>query len=365
MNTMKFLFGSVALFLFVSIVVEAQDRGFTSFDKNEHISYCVTRKGTPDHIVRLDNNWELLLSLREPKSLKTLDSLGIRYTYSQLQLLADWNLIRKSRNCLQTGIVILDSLHTSRLRSLSRNLSERLVDEIGHNVSELVCILDREGWKSNAYSILFSYVIDGWVWRHLEDKGIVRKKELSERRSFWDGEFWTLYPKRGFYCGTNTLSAQGYSIVSNWSEKALFLMKPFLSQGNRLGLFLTDFAENGRITDANIISEFSKFNLFDEKGHIIIPVIEESEEDSIYNLSKQTAKSVADFLEKYVDTEALQRDFGFVGTSQSMIILYHEMLWDTLSSLESRGIITKPSVFVSSNRADNGSISDLIFILKK
>lgn len=142
-------------------------------------------------------------------------------------------------------------------------------------------------------------------------------------------------------------------------------MKPFLSQGNRLGLFLTDFAENGRITDANIISEFSKFNLFDEKGHIIIPVIEESEEDSIYNLSKQTAKSVADFLEKYVDTEALQRDFGFVGTSQSMIILYHEMLWDTLSSLESRGIITKPSVFVSSNRADNGSISDLIFILKK
>ncbi|MDO4790761.1 MAG: hypothetical protein Q3998_07360, partial [Porphyromonas sp.] len=278
---MKSFWISVALPVLSVATMKAQNSRFNSFVHNESIAYCITSKGTPNNIVRLDNNWEILLALREPHTIKALDSLNIKFTYSQLQLLADWKLIRNNKNKFQTNMIILDSLQTLKLRNYSKELSEALAGKIGKDVTDFVKLLKSEGRERNSYSILFSYVIDGLVWECLEERGAIRKKELSMKEPLWSGEFWTLYPKRDFYCGTNSLSSKGYSLKINWSEGAFSRIRPFISNTRQLDLLLKDFEKNGKITEESTIAVFSKFNLFNESGYITIPILEENDKNSL------------------------------------------------------------------------------------
>lgn len=352
-------------FLFVSAGLKAQHGGFYSFKQNEKISYCKTRGSTPDNIVRMDNNWALLLTMRTPQSKKELDALGIPYTDSQLRLLEEWNLIKREEDLYQTTMIILDSLHTSKLREYSRELSGPLTSMIKQDVSELVNLLSGIGREENAYSILFSYVIDGLVWRCLEEKGLIKRSELNLENPFWNGEFWTLYPKRGFYCGTNSLSDKGYSIKINWSEKAISRMHPFIARVRLLEQFLDNITAKGRVTDPEVLAEFSDFNLFDSDGRITIPVIVENNDNPIYALSRKIATSITRFLETGLDMVWLKKEFYFHSDAQTIIILYHEMLWDILSRLEKEEVITKPIIFSDTEKAKQESVSDLVFLVQE
>lgn len=362
---MKSFWISVILLVLSVATMKAQNSRFNSFTHNESIAYCITSKGTPNNIVRLDNNWEILLALREPHTIKALDSINVKFTYSQLQLLADWKLIRNNKNKFQTNIIILDSLQTLKLRNHSKELSEALAGKIGKDVADFVKLLKSEGRERNSYSILFSYVIDGLVWKCLEERGAIRKKELSMKEPLWSGEFWTLYPKRDFYCGTNTLSSKGYSLKINWSEGAFSRIRPFISNTRQLDLLLRDFEKNGKITEESTIAVFSKFNLFNESGHITVPILEENDKNSLYLESKKIADSIADFLEQSLDIELLRKEFGFADKSQAIVIMYHEILWDLLAELENKKIITKPTIFIAPDAAQDENVSDLIFFVKR
>jgi len=353
------------ILLIISTNLSAQNSTFNNFKLNESISYCKTNSYTPDNIVRLDNNWDLLIALRTPKTTKEIDSLGVKFTYSQLELLRQWKLIRRDKKKYQTNMIILDSLQTSKLRNYAQQLSISLANIIKENVSDLAGILANDERQQNTYSILFSYVLDGVVWRRLEVKNLIKKRELTLENPLWIGEFWTLYPKRNFSCGTNSLSDKGYSIKINWSEKAIPIMRPFISRSDLLEKLLNDFIENGKVTDRNVVTEFSKYNLFDKSGNLTIPIIMENESNRIYLVSEKIATQIVNFLEVNIDMEMLKNQFGFIDNSEAIIILYHEMLWEILIQLEKDKIISKPAIFESKSNPDIRSVSDLIFITKE
>lgn len=361
---MRLIFINIS-FLVISINLNAQNSSFDNFKSNESISYCITSCSSPNNIVRLDNNWDLLIALRTPKTIKELDSIGIKFSYSQLELLKQWKLIRVNNKMYQTNIIILDSLETSKLRICAQQFSIPLTNIIKESVQELINVLANNGRQQNTYSILFSYVLDGIVWRHLEDKNIIKKRELTIANPLWDGEFWTLYPKRDFYCGTNSLSDKGYSIKINWSEKAIPIMRPFISRSDLLEKLINDFIENGKITDKSVITEFSKYGLFDKLGNLTIPVIIENESNPIYSISEKIVSQIVNFLEANINMQILKEQFGFLNNSQTTIILYHEILWELLIQLEKNKIISKPKLFEKPNDTDIQNVSDLIFITKK
>lgn len=121
----------------------------------------------------------------------------------------------------------------------------------------------------------------------------------------------------------------------------------------------------GKITEESTIAVFSKFNLFNESGHITVPILEENDKNSLYLQSKKIADSVADFLDQSLDIELLQREFGFADKSQAIVIMYHEILWDLLAELENKKIITKPTIFIAPDTAKDENVSDLIFFVKR
>lgn len=343
----------------------AQDKGIDDFSKNESICYCMPNWSTPNNVVGFDNNWQLLRAMQVPRSKEELDSLGIPCTYSQLQLLRDWGLIERNEDDrYQTAILLLDSAATARLRAHSRRLSDELVGVIRPSVVDYVRLLERDGLGGHAYSLLFSLVTDGLTWTRLEADGRVRKRKLKLEHPMWDGEFWTLYPKRDFYCGTNTDVYGTYIFFFNWSEGAMRKMRPFLRRMDLLPRMCDDLSKSDRVSDAEVIAGLSPFGLVDGKGRPTVPVIGLDTTDAIYAASWKMAGAIADFLASHVDTVALRQEFGFADGSQSIVILYHEMLWDVLAQLEQAGLVKRPAVLADPEHARPEEFGKVIFLTR-
>ena len=343
----------------------AQDKGIDDFSKNESICYCMPNWSTPNDVVGFDNNWQLLRAMQVPRSKEELDSLGIPCTYSQLQLLRDWGLIERNEDDrYQTAILLLDSTATGRLRAHSRRLSDELVGVIRPSVTDYVRLLERDGLGGHAYSLLFSLVTDGLTWKRLEADGRVRKMELTLKHPMWDGEFWTLYPKRDFYCGTNKSTLGEFSISLNWSEKAFQKMIPLFKNSYLVPRMFDDLSKSDRVSDAEVIAGLSPFGLVDGEGRPTVPVIREDTTDVIYAASWKMAGTIADFLASHMDTVALRKEFGFVDGSQSIVILYHEMLWDVLAQLEQAGLVKRPAVLADPEHARPEEFGKVIFLTR-
>ena len=260
---------------------------------------------------------------------------------------------------------MLDSIKTVELRKYSIMLSNKLSGIISNDIIKLNNILRNINREPNIYSIIFSYVLDGMVWDHLEANSLLPNNEINVKRPFWAGEYWMLYPKREFFCGTNSISDKGYSIKVNWSERAIPKMLPFVTRWDLLEKILNDLITKDKIEDKESIEVFSSYNFFDKNGIFTVPVIIENNNNSIYKLSGVISAKVKSFLIENIDSAYLKKEFNFKNNSQSIIILYHEMLWDMLDIMESEGLIRKPKVFKDPDNSISSDISDLIIITKK
>ncbi|MDH5413925.1 MAG: hypothetical protein OEW87_07300 [Flavobacteriaceae bacterium] len=341
--------------------IKAQSKNFSS---NEDICYCYG--ASPLSIVKLDNNWELLLLLKEIKTIAQIDSLGIEKTNSQLKLLEQWGLISKNEDkTYQTSIKLFDSIQSQKLRIQSLELSTKLSDIISPKVNELWHYLKKTGREKNAYSILFSYVIDGMIWEYLEEKKIINSRELGLDSSFWNGEYWVVYPRREFSCGTNTYSnGQGYNLKVNWSNGAIPKLIPFMTKAGLLIEIINDLNSNNKVSNQEAIEVFSKYNFFSGKGELSIPVIIKNSENDIFTISLEIVYLIEDFIINNLDLKSLKHDFGFENNSQAIIVIYHEMMWDILQILERKRIIEKPLILRNPENAEIKDVSDLLFFVK-
>jgi len=333
------------------------------FEQNERVCFCVGI--APQAVIELDNNWEILLALRHPRRLEQLDALLPQLTHSQLLLLQDWKLIRKNNDqTLETTIPLLDSMRTTTLRRYSAALAAALVEKIRPDVQQLLAQLKGLGQAASSYTILFAYVIDGLVWAELEKGGYIEKRELTLENPHWGGAYWTLYPKRNFSSGTNSISANGYSLLINWTEELLPMMQTLLSRWDLQEKMLAELSSLGKIQDQEIIRTLGKYQLFDEQGNLKIVLIEENPQQPLYAISRKIASAVTHFLASEVELNKLKDRFHFASASQALIILYHEVIWEVMDALEREQLLDKPAAFQHPQRARPADISDLVLILK-
>ena len=346
--------------------VEGQEGSLNNIKENEIICYCVAQQSTPDFILSLDNNWELVLKLKHARTISQLDSLGIKYTLSQLQLLQQWSIITKTENgAYKTTINLFDSIQTKQLRDYSKELSKNIILQITPDIENLKLNLKQIDREKNIYTILFSYILDGKVWDDLENKKLILKNEISLDAPLWKGEFWSLYPKRDFSCGTNSISDSGYSIKVNWSENIIPKMIPFVSRFDLQEKILNDLISKGKVENEEAKNVFGPYNFFDKNGNFTVPIIKEENNNTTYKIAKAISEKVTSFIETQFDNSKLKKMFGFDNSSQMIIILYHEMMWDMLNILEQQNIITRPIAFKDPGKVQPKDISDLLIIIIK
>lgn len=336
---------------------DTTQEAWSAYDLTQFIT---VRRGSPASILRLDDNGRLALLARDGiAEHELLERTGARE--SQVQLLVDWGLLARDGDRVRTAFPILDAARTAELRRWTAGVSGDLAGAVADDVGRLRARLEAEGRGANAFSIVFSYVLDGLTWRAWETSGAVAERSITESAPFWAGEVWATRPARADLVGTNRISDEGVALNVTWSAEAIPRMRPFVADWEAVRALFEDFAAGGPIVDPRARATFAPFDLFDADGVLTIPVVVEDPSDPIHALSRSIAETVAERAPAALDLPALRAAFGFRDDEQALVVAYHELMWDVLAALERRGVVERPPILARPDAASEADVAALVF----
>jgi hypothetical protein len=312
-----------------------------------------------------DNNGDVLLACRSGRTREQLQAMEVPTTDSQLLLLEVYGLLSKNQGVMRTAIPILDPEQTLRIRQYASDAAAEMIAQVRSDVVEFTGLLAAVERERNAYSILFAYVFDDMVWGEFRSAGLVRPRTIDVDHPLWAGEVYAFYPRRSFSCGTNTYSSGHLALHLNWSQVANPLLGPFYDALRALDdAAFEDFVENGYTEDTAVIEAFMPFGMFEETGRLTIPVIEETADNALYAVSRRMSNTMAEQTLALLSFEDLQQEFGFRDIQQTMVIVFHELIWDLMDAVEAEGLVRKPVAFANPEAATSENVADLLFAVR-
>lgn len=341
-------------------ILYSQNSFKESIKDYDDICFCSVGLEHPKKILNMDNNLEILFGLKNGRTLKELDQLGIKFNQSQISLLEASGLIKAKDSLFIATVPILSKDETIALRTQTKDIAGGIIPRLQKEYEALIQTLKIKGLQSNSYSLFFAFVLDGIVWDILEQNGVIKETKITKEKPFWDGVMWMIEPKREFSCGTNSLSSGNLSISVNWSDNS----GVSVSNYKMLRKMLNDYKENGRVTNPEVFKTFEGNELFDKKGNLQIPIIKADSTDVIYSQSKSIANVIVQYLNNNIDYSKVLAKYPNIEKGQAITILYHEIMWDILDIMESTGQIKKPIAFGKPNEAKPKGLKDLIFIVE-
>jgi hypothetical protein len=348
----------ILVFSAARLTAQPQDRSSPGWDDYDMIQFIVAAHGNPASILGLDDNGSLVLAAAGGV---TRDDLIMRTgaSESQLELLLTWRLLERRGDALAPTFPVLDGSATDELRSWTRALAPELVAAIKADVVRLHRELERRNRAANAYSILFSYVLDGLTWDLWESAGVIPPRELSVEHPFWDGEIWAVTPERAGLVGTNRISDERVALDINWSYAALPSMKPFVTDmASVMGLF--EALADGDPVARDVRPVFEDYGLFDADGRLTIPILEAHAGDPLFDIANRIASTLVSRAPAALDLPEMRRRFGFSTDARALIIGFHELMWDLLDVLEERGLVQRPAVLDGAGKGP-ADVAALIF----
>ncbi|MFC2104661.1 hypothetical protein ACFLS4_04835 [Bacteroidota bacterium] len=357
---MKTKFFLTVLIVFIGNSIFSQTAFKETIKEYDDVCFCSVGLEHPRSILNLDNNLEILFSLKEGKTLNELDKMGVKYSNSQILLLKSSGLIKKVDSIYQPVIPILSKEETTLLREKTKEIAKEIIPHIENDYKLFCKVLNEKKLHGSNYSIFFAFALDGLVWNILRQNNCMQKLNITQENPFWDGTFWMIAPKRNFSCGTNSLSSGNYIIVENWSD----ITTVYVSNYKLFKEILNDYKENGIVTKPEIFNEFRKNKFFNDKGELQIPIIKADSTDMIFVQSEIIAKKVADYLINNIDYSSFLSDHSNLSKEQKIIILYHEIMWDILDIMEETRQIKKPIAFGNPKESKAKDLKDLIFIIE-
>lgn len=279
-----------------------------------------------------DNNWDILCAFTESGKKTRLDSLGISYNESQLRLLEVGELLRGENGVYTTLMPIFGKEETRRIRHDSKAFADSILPLVEPDIRQLISEFNQAGYSRQIYSLVFSYLLDDYIWD--EDK--LSSPLSCDDHGTWSGAFWAMYESRKH----DKIGTNGYGLVKqNWTDNLGYWMS-----SDKMIAFAKEVAKtNGdKIEDRQIIDAVAGWGMTDESGNILIPVLHRNNNDSIDILCQKITRMLSDSVKEYCKNWYLK--YNIASEKLARIIFYHEVMWDILDILESRGYIVMPAI---------------------
>lgn len=319
---------------------------------------------SPRIVIKMDNNWEILLACLSEKTKDGLKEIGISFTDSQIMLLQAMRLLEVKGEKLKTTMPILGSVKMRSLRKKMGDLSLKIEPELRSDVDAFKTELKKIGREENMYTLLFSYTLDELAWKPLFEKSLIRSFGITSENPFWTGVFWACYPPREFICGTNKMDFQEASFLVNWSNVLLEKMLKGFYRAS-LKMLYKDYLEYGKIVNDDLRKELAPYKIFDSSGNLTVPIIEEKEDNQLYLKCKSMAMKAAQLFLDNVDVKSLIEEYEFYDEEKAVVVSYHEWMWEYMDYLEEKGLIKKPFAFSNPKEAGPKDIGALMFVVKR
>ena len=301
----------------------------------------------PEDYVTPDNNWEILYNLRTPHTQAELREMGIKCSDSQLLLLEVGGLISNTKGKWKTTIPILDKEQTSSLRSLSKEIAQSMYAKTKADFVSLTQTISDMGFKDNALSLVFSYLLDGRMWTKL-----VLFEDIDNHTS-WSGCYWVLYePRQDLACGTNSYGEQDLILT--------YVNSNIAPGSNIMDQCAEEIAKSGKITDAQLISRLKPYGLVDNNGKVLFPIIK-NQQDSFHQINEKLVNSISTELKN--NCGSLTTRYGIDNEKVAMVILYHEVMWNLVDNLIQDKVIAIPAIF-QDEKANKNRLNEVLFFIE-
>ena len=126
--------------------------------------------------------------------------------------------------------------------------------------------------------------------------------------------------------------------------------------------FAREVAANGgkRIVKQEFIDAVAGWGLTDENSNILIPVIYRNNNDKIDLLCRDITTDLSHAVKKHCISWGKAHNIASQQLSQ--VIFYHEVMWDLLDILESKGIISMPAI-LKGEEVGKEHFGDICFIV--
>lgn len=340
----------IAFYLLMSVSVFGQSSQFRPYKDYETVAYCAYDSYHPAQYAKIDNNWEILHALRAPMSLKELSSTGITFTNSQIILLHIGGLIESKNNMLHTVMPIFNEEQTKSIRTLSRSIAQATYMETESKWIAFVKELKKRNLERNAYSLVFSYVLDGKIW----GKQLPAHNSLQNNAT-WNGAFWALYNKRPHISyGTNGYNKMFYQ---TWSDSLSYWL------GNKTIIkFIDEYVQNKIIVSKDLLDKSIEWGLTDKNGNVTIPIINEGSNDLLVAISDEIIAKLTSCLSRY--SLSFMKEYQLSNEELAKVILYHEVIWDMMDILVNKEIIAEPNILKGSSNSQKQDFGQIVYMVR-
>jgi hypothetical protein len=327
----------------------------------ELICFCSGRDKGPDEIVREDTNGQILFAARRGTTRQRLKDNHIEFSESQIDLLVSWRLLAEQGGQLKTQMPILGPDEMTRLRAVLHVQAVELGGSLLPDIKTFVSLLNQRGYRDEAYTIVFSYLLDNLVWDDFDQRHVLPSMEITADRPFWSGALWAVYPRRGAP-GTNTRPYGGWTLSVMWTQPVQPLLAP-LYRSSLVEPFLADLEKLGSVSDPGIRSQMLALGIVAADGKPTVPIIREVNSDAVFASSRAIAHKVSEGMLRAAQSPDL---FALAGTGDrgvALIVAYHEFMWELLAYLEQAKVVLPPAIVSAKTPADPRQVHDLVFIV--
>jgi hypothetical protein len=313
------------------------------------------RDSRPEQIARMDNNGEILFACLEAKTSDQLESSGIDFLQSQLELLVDWNLLEYDRKnkTFKTTIHVYGIEKASDIRHKVNEAVNELADGLADDIESLKNHLQSTGREKSLFAIFYAYILHSYAMQQLGEE-IYQTPQLSENNPFWKGYAWAIYPKKKFDTGVISVPADGnqfYIVVSPSLPKIDFSL---------IRAFIKDMATDFRVDDPELKKSFSAYDLLDDEGNLTILIIDEGWSEKLRAMAKKVyARTIA-----LADNEEMKDILGMETQAQAAMFLHYEIRFAFLQYVLEKGIVPAPLDFGSSAKNEASDFSNLVFLMR-
>lgn len=217
-------------------------------------------------------------------------------------------------------------------------------------MKQLIADLYKAGYAKQTYSLIFSYMLDTYIW---DDERLASPMSYEDHGT-WTGAYWAMFaPRSHVKIGTNGFGP----IRQNWTDDLGYWLKTEK---------LIDFAkevnktQGDPIENKEVINEIAGWGLTDQDGTILIPIMRVGNNDKIDVLCKSITSQLSAAVKSYCHSWSAEHNIATETTGQ--IIFYHEVMWDLLDILESKGMIAMPPI-LKGEEVGKEHFGDICFIV--
>lgn len=321
-------------------------RPYKSFDTTAFCSY----QGFHPSQYLTDNNWDILCAFIEPGKTAKLDFLGISYNKSQLRLLEVGDLLSCENGIYTTIMPIFGKTETQTIRRQSKEFADSIFPIIEPELRQLITDFDKAGYAKQTYSLIFSYLLDTYIW----DDERLASPTSCENHGTWAGAYWAMYdPRSHVKTGTNGFGP----LHQNWTEDLGYWLN-----SKKLIAFAEELSKTkgDPIDNKEVINAIDGWGLTDQYGKILIPIMRVGNNDKIDVLCKSITTQLSEAVKSYCHSWCAEHNITTEKVGQ--IIFYHEVMWDLLDILESKGMISKPPI-LKGEEVGKEHFGDICFIV--